>query len=131
VRRKIIVPTSIAVVLLTWVLMTEPIAHLPYPFNGLVDLSSPVSLVSSLAGYKTVKVIPSICTPSLSSDCADGLLSVVLLGAGLPQGATVESQILPARQTVVQYRGQKHIVSTRRDGDNTCFDFTPPIPFGK
>jgi hypothetical protein len=70
----------------------------------------------------------SVCTPTVPSDLNDGFISSVLIGAGLPEGATLKSEMYPDKHTVVEYRGQSHRVEIRKDGDGACFDFTPPIP---
>ena len=111
--------------------MTEPILGLPYPFNGTTDLPSPISLITSVAGYKRITVIPSICTPSTSSDLDNGFISSVLLSAGLPDGATIESELSPTPRTVIRFKGETYTVSVRKDGAGACFDFTPPIPISK
>jgi hypothetical protein len=116
-----------------WFLMTVPIVPLPYPFNGDVDLPSPVSLVRSLAGNKTEKVVSSVCTPTIVSDLDDGFISGFLMSVGLPRGATVESEVSLGNpqhpsKTIIKYRGQIHAVNVRQDGTGACFDFTPPIP---
>jgi hypothetical protein len=85
-------------------------------------------LILSTVSCTVKKEMPSICTPTMPSDLNDGFISSVLVSAGLPEGATVSSQMYPEKHTVIEYRGKVHAVKVRREGDGACFDFTPPIP---
>ena len=87
--------------------------------------------LNPIAGRKTVSVMSSVCTPKMPSDLDHGFISSVLMSAGLPEGATVESEMIlgsPASsKTVIKYRGRSHMVNVRPDGIGACFDFVPPI----
>ena len=71
---------------------------------------------------KKEKVITSVCVDG--DVAANSLASIVAIKATLPSEAEVESR---DDAMVVKYKGREHSVTTRKDGDNTCFDFTPPI----